>query len=370
MRSGPHGGIQTQFSRCSSTTLSSAWPTCSSMISVSGQAAVVSVRSSKSTPSSAYFRPYSKPRSTILTPSSGSMTSLSASSTSSRGVVVAPVLCSVDSLMTVTLGLDVQVAVVAFFFQTVSQLRAALFCNAAIHEHVYEFWLDVAQDAGVVGDEQGAHFVFFLSAVNAFGDNLQRVNVQTGVGLVQYCELRLEQFQLQDFYALLLATGEAFVDVTASEVGIDLQLAHGFLDVLGPSTQLRSFAVDCGLGGTQEVGHGYAWYLYWVLHSQEQASLGTLVNAHLQDIFTVEGDAAGGDVVAWVASDGRSQGRLARAVRAHDCVGFAGLDGQGYTLENFLLALLGVNRDVQVLDFQSRHTSFRFFLKSSKAKNW
>ena len=58
IRSGPHGGIHTQLRRHSSTTPSRALPTCSSITSVSGQAAVVSVMSMSRAPSSSeYFRP-------------------------------------------------------------------------------------------------------------------------------------------------------------------------------------------------------------------------------------------------------------------------------------------------------------------------
>ena len=63
------------------------------------------------------------------------------------------------------------------------------------------------------------------------------------------------------------------------------------------------------------------------------------------------------DLVARVAGDGGRQGGLAGAVGAHDRVDLAGVDRQGDALEDFLGALLGLDADVQVLDFQSRHLS-------------
>ena len=63
-----------------------------------------------------------------------------------------------------------------------------------------------------------------MGAVDALGDNLERVDVEAGVGLVEDGELGLEELQLEDLDALLLAAGEAFVDVALGEVGVDAQL--------------------------------------------------------------------------------------------------------------------------------------------------
>src|SRR3712207_7902295 len=49
-------------------------------------------------------------------------------------------------------------------------------------------------------------------------------------------------FRSQDLDALLLAAGEAFVDVALGEVGVDAQLLHGGLDVLGPGAEGRCLA--------------------------------------------------------------------------------------------------------------------------------
>ena len=54
---------------------------------------------------------------------------------------------------------------------------------------------------------------------------LQRVDVQAGVGLVEDRDLRLEQLQLQDLVALLLAAGEALVDVALGERRVDAAAA-------------------------------------------------------------------------------------------------------------------------------------------------
>src|SRR5699024_6698250 len=142
------------------------------------------------------------------------------------------------------------------------------------------------------------------------------------------------------------------------EDGIHLEIVHGALDVLDPGAQRGGLAVDRGLGGAQEVGHGHAGDLDRVLHGQEQAGAGALVDAHLEHVLAVEGDLAGGDLVLGVTGDRVGEGGLARAVGAHDGVGLARLDGEVDPLEDLLGALRGLDGGVEVLDLQDRHEWF------------
>jgi hypothetical protein len=57
-------------------------------------------------------------------------------------------------------------------------------------------------------------------AVHPFADHSQRVDVQTGVGLVENRDLRLEQTELQDLVALLLTAGEPLVDAALTELRV------------------------------------------------------------------------------------------------------------------------------------------------------
>ena len=62
-----------------------------------------------------------------------------------------------------------------------------------------------------------------------------------------------------------------------------------------------------------------------------------------------------GDLVLRVARDRVGERGLARAVRSHDRVGLAGVDGEVDALEDLLGPVLGGHRDVQVLDLQGGH---------------
>ena len=68
--------------------------------------------------------------------------------------------------------------------------------------------------------------------VDAFGDDLQRVDVEAGVGLVEQRQLRVEDRHLEDLVALLLAAGEALVDVALHQVGVEVHRLRLLLEHL------------------------------------------------------------------------------------------------------------------------------------------
>jgi hypothetical protein len=90
---------------------------------------------------------------------------------------------------------------------------------------VHEIGLDVVEDPLVMRDQKRAH-VGPDEVFDAAGDDLQRVDVQAGVGLVEHSDLRLQHRHLQDLDALLLAAGEAVVQITLCELARHLQALH------------------------------------------------------------------------------------------------------------------------------------------------
>src|SRR5699024_5989682 len=325
---------------------------------------------------------------------SGSITSFIASMTSSELTVASGVFWSVlassrwsacsargwglepvrsrsapGSDRSVASGADEQ-AVVALRLEAIGQLRAALIGDPPVHEDVHVVRRHVLQDAGVVGDQHDADVGGLLGTVDALGDHAQGVHVETGVGLVEDRDAGLEQLHLEDLVALLLAAGEALVDVALGEDGIHLEVVHGALDVLDPGAQRGGLAVERGLGGAQEVRDGDAGDLDGVLHGEEEAGAGTLVDAHLEHVLAVEGDLAAGDLVLGVAGDRVGEGGLAGAVGAHDGVGLARLDGEVDALEDLLGALRGLDGGVEVLDLQDRHVWFSLTRASGGFVTW
>src|SRR4051794_838305 len=112
-----------------------------------------------------------RPRSTTLTPSSGSMTSLRASSISSNFAGASAVAmglryaCLLGNVSRRGFG-GSREPVVALVLEAVGQLGAALLGDAAVDEDVHEVRLDVAQNARVVGDEQHTEVVRLVGAVD------------------------------------------------------------------------------------------------------------------------------------------------------------------------------------------------------------
>src|SRR4051794_6687520 len=250
------------------------------------------------------------------------------------------------------------VAVVPLGLETLGELRAALLGDPAVDEHVHEVRRDVSQDACVVGDQQHATVTVLAIPVHALGDDLQRVDVQPGVGLVEDRHLGVQELELEDLVALLLTSGEALVDRPGRERRVHLHAVHGAVNVFDPGPELRGLTVDSSLGGPQEVRHRDPGNLDGVLHGQEQPRPSPLVDGHREHVGAVERHRAAGHGVLRMSRDGVRERRLARPVRAHDRVRLPILDGEVDTLEDLLgpVALgSGVDRDVQVADLQRCH---------------
>ena len=218
---------------------------------------------------------------------------------------------------------------------------------------MHELRVDVAQDAGVVGDQQNPGVLGLGIAVDALADHAQSVDVKAGVGLVKDGDLRLKQAQLQDLVTLLLASGETLVDAALGELRIDLEVGHRGLHLFDPQSHLGCFAAHRGHSRAQEVRHRDTRYLHRVLHGQKEPRPGPFIHTHLENVLAVEGDRPGGDPILGVAGDRIGQRRLAGSVGAHDRMGLPRIHGQVDALEDLLLhTLRGVDDDVQVLDLQ------------------
>ena len=114
---------------------------------------------------------------------------------------------------------------VAGCLELLGELRAALLDDPAADEHVHEVGLDVVEDPLVVRDHERAH-VGADELLHAAGDDLQRVDVEAGVGLVEHRDLRAQHRHLQDLDPLLLAAREPVVQVARRELAAHLQAVH------------------------------------------------------------------------------------------------------------------------------------------------
>src|ERR1700722_8934469 len=107
--------------------------------------------------------------------------------------------------------------VVALFLELQREFLAARADDTAVEEHMHEIGYDVIEQPLIVRDDQ-LRGVGALQFVDAGGDDLQRVDVEAGIGFVEDGELRLKDSHLEDFIALLFAAGETFVDGALEQI--------------------------------------------------------------------------------------------------------------------------------------------------------
>ena len=79
---------------------------------------------------------------------------------------------------------------------------------------MYEIWLDVTKDAGVVSDEHYSEVLILFHAIYALRDDAKCINIEARICLVENGNYRFQKFHLQDLMALLLAAREAFINIS------------------------------------------------------------------------------------------------------------------------------------------------------------
>ena len=92
--------------------------------------------------------------------------------------------------------------------------------------------------------------------------------------------------------------------------------------------------VHCRL---QELHVADAGNLDRILEGEEQSPVGTLLGGQSGDVRAIHGDRTTGHVVAGPSGEDVGERALARAVRSHDGVHLAGVDGEAQTVENRLV---------------------------------
>ena len=81
--------------------------------------------------------------------------------------------------------------VIALLFEMQGQVGTARFDDASVQHNVNIVGFDVVQQALIMGDDQHAEFGS-AQGVDAFGNDAQRVDVETRIGLIQNGDLRFE----------------------------------------------------------------------------------------------------------------------------------------------------------------------------------
>src|SRR6476659_4573184 len=270
--------------------------------------------------------------------------------------VSAAVLIGRTSTFIATSRRLVPVLGVAGGFELERQRLVAGLHDAALRKDVHHVRHDVVEQALVVrDDDEGA--VGGAQPVDALGDHLEGIDVEAGIGLVEHAQPRLQQRHLQDLVALLLAAGKADIDAAAEHILVDAELArdlvHAFHE-LGHQQFGLAARLALRVERRAQEGHGgNAGNFERILEREKKSLGGALVGREGENVLAVEQHLALGDDVIGLAGEHMREGRLARAVGAHDGVDAALADRKLEPIED----LLAVDLDVQVFYFQQMHSN-------------
>ena len=222
-------------------------------------------------------------------------------------------------------------------FQFEREFLAAGLDDAASFHHMDEVGHDVVEQALVVGDQHDG-VVAVAQLIDTVRDDPQRIDVEAGIGLVEDREARLQQRHLQNLVALLLATGEAFIDAAAEKLRAHLEqlhlLAHEVVELERVQFVLATLRLQRVVGHAQKLAVGHAGNLDRVLEREKHTGERPRFRSHPEQILPVELRRACRHRVGRVTCQHFGERALARAVGAHDGVHFTAPDGEVQALED------------------------------------
>jgi len=165
-------------------------------------------------------------------------------------------------------------------------------------------------------------------AVNAIGDDFQRIDVESRVGLVEYPQHRFKYRHLENLVALLFTAGKALVDAPVEKALVHL---HQLRFLPDQTKKLRridlGFAVRLAAGiegRAQQIDIADAGDFNRILKAEEKPGPGAFLRCHVEQVLVTEDHRTGGDRIALAARQYMGERALARAVWSHDGVNFAG----------------------------------------------
>ena len=176
-------------------------------------------------------------------------------------------------------------------------------------------------------------------------------------GLVEDADARLEQRHLQHLESLLLAPGKADVQRPPQHLLIDFQRLRRFAHTpheFGRREIAFSSRTPVRVERRLQKSHrADAGNFRRILKRQKHAPKRALVRLELQQVFSVEPNLAGRDLIVRLAGNDVGQGRLARAVRPHDRRDLARIHAETEAVQNRLV----LDRNAEVLDFEHRDST-------------
>ena len=205
-------------------------------------------------------------------------------------------------------------------------------------------------------DHQRAHVVFAGRIHHATRAVAQRVDVETGVELVEDRDLRLQDRHLQRLVALLLATRQIDIERTIEELLVEIDA--GRLGAQGAVEPRDVGVASAPLERFPEHGiEHHSRHFRGVLHDEVQTSRRALPRGESQHVDPVEQHLAAGHGVTGLTHDDRRQSALARTIRPHDRMHFTRRDREIDTIED----LFAGHRGRETTNLESAHDATSTF---------
>src|SRR5690606_24317807 len=179
---------------------------------------------------------------------------------------------------------------ITIFFKMQRKALVTGLDDLALVQNVHAVRNDMLEQTLIVrNDDHGA--IWRTQRVHAFRNDLQRIDVETGIGFVEDAKAWLQKLHLQNFSALLFTAREANVERTLEHVHVDVEAASGVLHALDEFRNLQfrlatrlALAVHRNL---QEFHRGNARNFHRVLESQEDALGGAFGRVEFEDRLAV-----------------------------------------------------------------------------------
>ncbi len=144
-----------------------------------------------------------------------------------------------------------------------------------------------------MGDDKYAEFISD-KGVDPLRHDSNRVNVQTGIGLIQNCNIGLQGGELQDLGAFLLTSRESIIEESTRKLVGYLQQVHFAFEQLPKlwkrdslSVAVFRFApsVDCH---PKKVRNRHSRNCHGILEGQEEAHARALVRSQSEDTLALK----------------------------------------------------------------------------------
>ncbi len=188
--------------------------------------------------------------------------------------------------------------------------------------------------------------------VHAGGDDFQSVDIQAGIGFIEDGEPGFEDGHLENFVALLFASGKSGVDGAIEQALIHLHQGDFPFDqrekIHGVEVGQALMLADGVERRLQKIQIADARNFHGILKRHKDAFAGAVFGRHFKQIFAVVNHLTGCYLVKIPSGQDLRERAFARTVGAHDGVHFAGIYGEVDAFQNFAPGYSGV----QIFNFE------------------